>query len=78
MGADPSRRSPPNERTEKMPEHFTKNTVEASFWCNKCHKATVHRIDNGRRGPCKVCMAKLDEDAKKVPAARPAEQTEMF
>jgi len=39
-----------------MPEHFTKNTIEASFWCSKCGKATMHRVDDGRRGPCLFCM----------------------
>lgn len=40
-----------------MPHHFTKNTIEASFFCAKCMKDTPHRIDNGRRGPCLTCMA---------------------
>ncbi len=35
-----------------MPEHYTKNTIEATCWCKKCGKATQHRIDDGRRGPC--------------------------
>ena len=35
-----------------MPEHYTRNTVEATCWCNKCGKMTQHRIDDGRRGPC--------------------------
>lgn len=39
-----------------MPHHFTKNTISASFWCNKCGKETEHRVDNGRRGPCIPCM----------------------
>lgn len=39
-----------------MPEHFTRNTVSASFWCSKCGKATLHRVDDRRRGPCMVCM----------------------
>lgn len=33
-----------------MPEHYTKNTVEASCWCLKCNKMTPHRVDDGRRG----------------------------
>jgi len=62
-----------------MPEHFTKTTVGASFWCNKCAKATFHRVDNGRRGPCHVCMAKLDAERQNAkPLEKPAEQTEMF
>lgn len=41
-----------------MPEHFNKQTVEATVWCNPCGKPTPHRIDDGRRGPCLICMAK--------------------
>jgi hypothetical protein len=39
-----------------MPHHFTKNTIQASFWCKKCAKDTLHRVDGGRRGPCLACM----------------------
>jgi hypothetical protein len=37
-------------------ERFNKRTVEASVWCLKCGGETMHRIDNGRRGPCLVCL----------------------
>jgi ribosomal protein L44E len=33
-------------------EHFTKNTKQVSHWCKKCHKYTMHRVDQGRLGPC--------------------------
>lgn len=45
-----------------MPEHFNKQTVEATVWCNPCGKPTPHRIDDGRRGPCLVCMARPLEE----------------
>jgi hypothetical protein len=35
-----------------MPEHYTKNTLECTAWCNKCQRNTQHRVDGGRRGPC--------------------------
>jgi hypothetical protein len=35
-----------------MVEHFTRNTETATAWCAKCGRATEHRIDNGRTGPC--------------------------
>lgn len=35
-----------------MPEHYTRNTLTATCWCNKCGRNTEHRIDDGRRGPC--------------------------
>jgi hypothetical protein len=56
-----------------MAEHFTKSTVSASFWCAKCRKATLHRVDNGRRGPCFDCMETL---AKAVAPLAPAAKQE--
>ena len=44
-----------------MPHHYTKATVAASSWCNRCNKQTMHRIDAGRLGPCKDCMKALGE-----------------
>lgn len=43
-----------------MPEHFTKLTVEARLWCKRCFRATMHRVDQGRRGPCLECVARAD------------------
>ena len=49
-----------------MTEHYTRNTIEASAWCGKCKKNTMHRVDRdemqGRLGPCLVCMAKHDAE----------------
>lgn len=53
-----------------MPEHYTKSTVSATFLCRKCGKPTPHRIDDGRRGACLVCLAKLDAVQVKEPPAR--------
>jgi hypothetical protein len=33
-------------------EHFTRNTLEATAWCKRCNRNTLHRIDDGRVGPC--------------------------
>ncbi len=43
-----------------MTQHFTRNTVSAAFYCPKCGKQTQHRIDDGRKGPCLDCIARLD------------------
>ena len=43
-----------------MTQHFTKSTVSAAFHCGKCGKPTQHRIDNGRKGPCLDCIARLE------------------
>jgi hypothetical protein len=60
-----------------MPEHFTKSTVEATVWCAPCGKPTPHRIDDGRRGPCLVCLEKRGE-VKAAPAPPAAEQGNLF
>jgi hypothetical protein len=43
-----------------MTEHFTRNTISATFYCNKCGKPTPHRIDDRRKGPCLECIARLE------------------
>lgn len=58
-----------------MPEHFTRNTVSASYWCAKCSKATQHRVDGGRRGPCIPCMEAVPAGERK-PAQ--VEQASLF
>jgi hypothetical protein len=62
-----------------MPHHFTKTTVEASFWCNPCGRDTMHRVDDGRRGPCLVCLEKLEHqmDLPGMEVKEPV-QEEMF
>lgn len=60
-----------------MPEHFTRNTVSATYWCSKCGKATMHRVDDRRRGPCMVCMEQSPQSM--APAkALPAQQDSLF
>lgn len=56
---------------ERMPEHYTKNTVSATVWCNPCGKPTEHRIDDGRRGPCLMCIAKREAETATRPAEAP-------
>ena len=60
-----------------MTEHFTRLTVSAAFWCGKCQKQTQHRIDEGRKGPCLDCIARLDAQHD-APKAAPAAQKELF
>ena len=42
-----------------MPEHWTRNTLEVTAYCNKCADFTQHRVDGGRRGPCIACIDRL-------------------
>jgi hypothetical protein len=53
-------------------EHYTKNTIEASAWCDRCHRATMHRVDNGRRGPCLECMARPEAEPDSTRRKPPA------
>jgi hypothetical protein len=46
-----------------MPEHYTKNTLECTAWCNRCGRPTQHRVDDGRRGPCLACITKRETEA---------------
>lgn len=43
------------------PHHFTKNTVAAQYWCNKCNANTMHRVDDGRISYCLICLGKLED-----------------
>ena len=64
-----------------MSEHFTSNTVSASFWCPKCKKFTQHRIDGHRKGPCLECIAKADvqhEAQSHFEAFRPSREISEF
>jgi hypothetical protein len=52
-------------------QHYTRNTVEASAWCRKCNKNTMHRIDGVKLGPCLACLHKPTEkkpEPKPLPA----------
>lgn len=33
-------------------EHYTKNTSAVQAYCSTCNRRTMHRVDNGRKGPC--------------------------
>lgn len=51
-----------------MSEHYTRNTISADAWCNRCQKETAHRIDGGRKGPCLACLARLATEHRDPPA----------
>ena len=49
-----------------MPHHFTKNTVQASIFCERCMKMTPWKVADGRRQFCLVCYDnRKAEDATK-------------
>lgn len=61
-----------------MPEHFNKQTVEAKFWCAKCHKPTMHYVFDGRRGGCQECIKNQERKPEANPAPPPATQESLF
>jgi hypothetical protein len=62
-----------------MTEHYTRNTISATFYCGKCGKRTQHRIDDRRKGPCLECIAKLQaEHERKIAEAEYERQRELF
>lgn len=62
-----------------MGEHYPRGTTEASSWCPRCKRETLHRVDHpvppakggGRLGPCidpahpPLGLSKKQESAKK-------------
>jgi len=61
-----------------MTQHYTRNTVEASEWCARCHKDTMHRIDGVKLGPCLDCIKRLENPVLPGIIEPEAEQQEMF
>jgi hypothetical protein len=61
-----------------MSEHFTRSTISAAFWCSKCQGYTQHRIDDGRKGPCLECIAKLEREHITAPKPIPAAQRSLW
>lgn len=59
-------------------QHYTRNTVEASEWCRKCNKHTMHRIDGVKLGPCRECIKRLEQPVIPGTVEPPSEQLEMF
>ncbi len=61
-----------------MSKHYTKNTISASKWCNKCHTFTQHRVDQGRLSYCLVCIASDEARRKNVKAGSEPKQESLF
>ena len=51
-----------------MSQHYTRGTVEASAYCNKCGKMTMHTVSDRRLGYCIPCYQ------KPLPEAKPKEE----
>jgi len=61
-----------------MRHFFTKSTVEAEMWCQRCHKETMWRIMGRRPGYCMVCQAIRENPPLPGIVAPEAEQMDMF
>lgn len=55
-----------------MTEHYTKSTVSTTVWCRKHGKFTLHRVDDGRVGPCMACIAETAGDLRFEAVPEPA------
>lgn len=44
-----------------MTQHYTRNTIEASSWCNPCGKNTPHSVSGNRLGACLACLGKRQQ-----------------
>lgn len=60
-----------------MPEHYTKNTVEASIFCPNCMRMTMWRVAAGRRQWCIPCYERETATLKPQTPA-PIEQGNLF
>lgn len=58
--------------------HFTKNTVQAEIFCNRCMKMTQWRIADGRRQYCLVCYDRKKQPDAKQETEPQAEQGRLF
>jgi hypothetical protein len=63
----------------RMTEHYTKSTVAVQFFCKRCGRSTMHRVDKGRKGPCLDCLARLENKHTQLKILKPlGEQKELF
>jgi hypothetical protein len=63
---------------EAMTEHYTRNTETATGYCKKCGKQTVHRVDDGRLGPCLDEKHPVPLERAKIPKLNLPEQKGLF
>jgi hypothetical protein len=61
-----------------MTEHYTRDTVMVSAWCQKCSKFTMHNVQGGRKGACQECLKRLETEKLKLPKAQVPTQTNLF
>lgn len=58
-----------------MSEHYTRNTLQCTLWCNVCNRLTQHRVDGGRKGPCLEHGPKVNANGLSKSQARHREKT---
>lgn len=61
-----------------MKDFFTKSTVEAMCWCQKCRKETFHQVHGGRPHACFECMKRLENPKLPGISEPEPEQQELF
>ncbi len=57
-----------------MAEHYPKNCIEASAWCNGCGMNTPHRVADKRLQYCIPCYGKASKGKpERPPCERPGD-----
>jgi hypothetical protein len=70
-------------REKYMSEHYTKNVIADTKYCKKCQRNTLHRVDDGRIGPCidpghKVPEFSQDQIKRRKKEARARQNPSLF
>ena len=57
----------------------TRNSISVGAYCTKCKRETQHRIDDRRKGPCLLCIERLEQmHAAAQLKPKPAQQIGLF
>ncbi len=47
---------------KSMGQHYSRNTVSVSKWCNHCRRNTPHRVTDRRVNDCLECIARVERE----------------
>lgn len=61
-----------------MGHHYTRSTVEAQEYCNRCNKQTMHQVFDRRLANCLECMKRNNDSIKNNVKAPEDKQESLF